>query len=169
MATTLISVSEYLASSYRPDREYIDGMVEERNLGEYDHANLQTAVAVWFRNRRREWNIRVVVEQRIQVRPTCFRVPDVTVVDSAQPVEQVLTQPPLIVIEVLSPEDTWRRMEERIGDYLDFGIPNVWILEPVTRHAWTISPEGRREVTTILQVAGSPIAVPLDELFQELE
>jgi Uma2 family endonuclease len=168
MATTLISVAEYLASSYRPDREYIDGNLEERNLGEYDHANLQTAVAVWFRNRRREWNIRVVVEQRMQVRPTRFRVPDVTVVDGTQPVEQVLTQPPLIVIEVLSPEDTWARMEERLGDYLSFGIANVWVLEPGTRRAWTVTREGR-ELTSILKVAGSPIAVALEELFQELE
>jgi hypothetical protein len=64
MATTLISVGEYLGSSYHPDREYIDGTVQERNLGEYDHANLQTVLAAFFWNRRREWNIRVVVEQR---------------------------------------------------------------------------------------------------------
>ena len=50
MATTLISVAEYLAASYHPDREYIDGILEERNLGEYDHANLQSALLVWFRN-----------------------------------------------------------------------------------------------------------------------
>ena len=70
MATaTLISVEEYLATSYRPDRELIDGQLVERNLGEYDHSRLQTKVAGWFLNREREWNIRVVVEQRVQVKP----------------------------------------------------------------------------------------------------
>jgi hypothetical protein len=44
----------------------------------------------------------------------------------------------------------------------------VWVLEPATRRAWTITRAGR-ELTTILQVAGSHIAIPLDELFQELE
>jgi Uma2 family endonuclease len=172
MTTTtapLIPVAEYLATSYHPDREFIDGIVEERHLGEYDHANLQAALVVWFRNRQREWNIRAVPELRVQVSPARFRVPDVTVIDRAQPVEQILTHPPLIVIEVLSPEDTWARMEERIDDYLKFGIPNVWVLEPATRRAWVIRGDGRRELTTTLQVADSPIAVPLDELFQELE
>jgi hypothetical protein len=59
-------------------------------------------------------------------------------------------------------------MEERIADYLEFGVPNVWVLEPATRRAWTISPEGHRELTSILKAAGTPIAVPLDELFEEL-
>lgn len=48
--------------------------------------------------------------------PTRFRVPDVTVIDRTQPVEQILTHPPLIVIEVLLPEDTWRRIEQRVVD-----------------------------------------------------
>jgi hypothetical protein len=96
MTPTLVSVAEYLATSYRPDREYIDGIVEERHLGEYGHANLQSALLVWFRNRQREWNIRVVVEQRVRLSPTRFRVPDVTVLRRDQAVEQILTCPPLI-------------------------------------------------------------------------
>jgi hypothetical protein len=73
MATgTLISVSEYLSTSYRPDCDYVDGRVLERNLGEFDHATLQTAVAIWFGNRRHEWNILVVVEQRVQVSQRVF-------------------------------------------------------------------------------------------------
>src|SRR6516165_8531047 len=114
MGTSLISIAEYLASSYDPDREYIDGILEERHLGEYDHARLQLVLGGWFLRREREWNIRTLVEQRIQVRATRFRVPDVTVLDRAQPVEQILTHPPLIVIEILSPQDTWPRMEARI-------------------------------------------------------
>jgi Uma2 family endonuclease len=164
-----VPMAEYLRTSYRPDREYIDGIIEERNLGEYDHANLQAALVVWFRTRQREWNIRAVPELRVQVSPTRFRVPDVTVIDRAQPVEQILTHPPLVVVEVLSPEDTWRRMEERIADYLRFGIPNVWVLEPQSRRAWAITPEGRQESTDTLGVTGSPITVALDELFKELE
>jgi Uma2 family endonuclease len=128
---------------------------------------LQAALVAWFFTRERKWNIRVLPEQRIQVKATRFRVPDVVVVDRTQPEEQILTQAPLIVIEVLSPQDTWARMEERIGDYLEFGVPNVWVLEPSTRRAWMATGKGY-ELTTILKVAGTPIAVPLEELFEEL-
>jgi hypothetical protein len=60
-----ISVAEYLATSYRPDCDYIDGHIEERNLGEWDHANLQSAVVTYLRNRRKQWGIKAVVEQRM--------------------------------------------------------------------------------------------------------
>jgi len=78
-------------------------------------------------------------------------------------VVSILTRPPLIVTEVLSPQDSWSRMEERIADYLDFEVRHVRVLEPGSRRAWTITPEGRRELTTVLKIAGSPITVPLDE------
>lgn len=36
MATTptLLSIEEYLRSSYHPDADFVDGEIEERNLGE---------------------------------------------------------------------------------------------------------------------------------------
>jgi Uma2 family endonuclease len=170
MATTLISVAEYLATSYRPDREYIDGRIEERHLGEYDHANLQGALIFWFRQRQHEWNIRVLPEQRVQVSPTHFRVPDVTIIDRTESVEQILAKPPLAVIEVLSPEDTWPRTEERIADYLAFGIAYIWILEPSTQQAWAVSAEeGRRQKVEVLEIPNSPITVSLEDLFRELD
>jgi hypothetical protein len=55
-----IQVAEYLATSYHPDREYIDRTVEERHFGEYDHTNLQSALLAWFRFCQREWNIRAM-------------------------------------------------------------------------------------------------------------
>lgn len=62
-----MSVEEYLATSYRPDREWIDGRLADRNVGEYDHSNLQGALAAWLRNRARDWNIRALVSQRVRV------------------------------------------------------------------------------------------------------
>jgi hypothetical protein len=38
--TTKVPVEEYLSSSYRPDVEYIDGEIQERNVGEIEHARL---------------------------------------------------------------------------------------------------------------------------------
>jgi NMD protein affecting ribosome stability and mRNA decay len=75
MATsTLISVAEYLNTSDRPDCDYVDGEVLERNLGELEHARLQTAIAIWFGTHQREWNILAVVEQRVQVLERRLRI-----------------------------------------------------------------------------------------------
>ena len=43
---SLISVAEYLNTSYRPDCDYVNGEVRERNLGEMEHARLQTGIAI---------------------------------------------------------------------------------------------------------------------------
>ncbi len=80
MNTTAVSLYEYLHTDYSPDVDYIDGEIEERNVGEYDHANLQTLLTGYFLSHRKEWGIRVVVEQRVQVSPTRFRVPDITII-----------------------------------------------------------------------------------------
>src|SRR5437016_14154426 len=112
-STTLVSVSEYLRSSYRPDCDFVEGKLEERNFGEHDHAALQAALVLWFGQRQQEWNIEVLPEQRIQISPTRFRVPDICLVSLEQPVEQILTRPPMVIIEFQSLEDTLRRNLER--------------------------------------------------------
>ena len=118
---TSISVEEYLATSYRPDCDYVDGRIEERNLGEFDHSSLQTAIAVYFGSRQQQLGITVVVEQRVQVSPTRYRIPDVCVV-LGKTKEQNFRTPPFLCIEVLSPEDRVKRVEERIQDYLRMGV-----------------------------------------------
>ena len=169
MSTTVVSLEEYLGTTYRPDCDYVDGEVRERNLGEYEHANLQTGVAAWFGNHQREWNIRVLVEQRVRVRPRRYRIPDVCVLDRDQPIEPVFTRPPLICIEILSKDDSLRSVRERVDDYLNFGVPNVWILDPEPRKAYVCSRTGFQEPEGgVLEVAGSPIRVPLAEIFAEL-
>jgi Uma2 family endonuclease len=165
-----MSVSEYLNTSYRPDREMLDGRLIERNGGEYDHSNLQGALVAWMRRRQREWNIRVLPEQRIQVSATRFRVPDVCVVSREQALEPVFTQPPLICIEVLSKEDTLHSMQERVDDYRNFGVPNIWVSDPVKRRAYVpILGDFREPEDQILEVALSPIRVPLPEIFADLD
>jgi len=44
----LISVKEYLRTSYRPDCDYLDGHIEERNLGERDHSNVQMSISAYL-------------------------------------------------------------------------------------------------------------------------
>ncbi len=170
MATaTLTPVEEYLATTWRPDREYIDGEVCERNLGKFDHANLQTVLAVWLHHRRRNWNVRVVVEQRIRVSATHFRIPDVSVLSADRPIEQIITHPPLICIEILSSDDTLRSMRDRVADYLEMGVPNIWLFDPERREVWTWTYSAMTKVSgTVLTASETEISLPLDEIWADL-
>jgi Uma2 family endonuclease len=167
-SSTLISVSEYLKNSYRPDCDYVDGRIEERNVGEHDHSALQKALILWFGKHEQDWNIEVLPEQRVQVSPTRFRVPDVCLVSADQPVEQILTHPPLACIEILSPEDTMRRMQERVEDYRRFDVPNIWILDPGTRRGYNCRPLGWLEVAEF-EIPNTPIRLVLSEVFAGLQ
>jgi Uma2 family endonuclease len=164
MATgSLTSVEEYLSTSYRPDCDYVDGVVVERNLGEYDHGRLQIAIGTYYYNRRKEWRVNAVTEQRVQVAPTRFRIPDVCVTADPYP-DQIFRTPPLICIEILSRDDRVSTMQDRIGDYLNFGVPYVFLLDPAKRKAWRCTGEGMLEVTE-LRTGNPDTLVPLSELF----
>lgn len=171
MATaTMVTVSEYLASSHRPDVELLEGRLVERNLGEFDHSNLQGRLVIWLGSQQRQWKIRVLPEQRIRVSTNRFRIPDICVISRDQPVEPVFTAPPLICIEILSKDDTLRSMQERVDDYLDFGVPNIWILDPAAQRAYVCSNRDFREPADgVLEVANSPIRIVLADLFADLD
>src|SRR5208283_4953542 len=117
-------------TSYHPDCDYVDGEVQERNWGEFDHAASQGFVGSWFCQHRQEWQLHVLLELRIRVSAARVRIADVCLVSRSQPIEQVLTTPPLAVIEILSPEDRISRYGERLGDYRRMGIQNVWVIDP---------------------------------------
>ncbi|MGA2650655.1 MAG: Uma2 family endonuclease [Terracidiphilus sp.] len=165
-----VTVEEYLRTSYRPDCDYVDGRVEERNLGEYDHGLLQTLLVVLFMNNRDAWGVRAVTDVRTQVNRSRFRVPDVSVLKAGAPRERIVTHSPLIAIEILSPEDRLSRFQDRIDDYIEFGVENIWVFDPETRRVWTADHAGLHLVLSgELTVPGTPIRVVLSELFAELD
>ena len=165
MATgSLVSVHEYLSTSYRPDCDYVDGVVRERNLGETDHSLLQMEIGHYYRSRRRQWGLWALVEQRVQVAATRFRIPDVCLV-LGKPADPIIRTPPFICIEILSPDDRLSEMRQRVEDYLAFGVSYVWILDPATRQAWRCTPGGMQEVTE-LRTENPETLVAVGDLFE---
>jgi len=163
---TLISVEEYLRTSYRPDCDYVDGEVQERNVGEKDHGKTQKKLYLYLGTREKDWGIWVIAEQRVQVTPTRFRVPDFCVL-LAEPDEQIFSRPPFVCVEILSPEDRMSRIKQKVDDYLGMGVRYVWVLDPKTKSAWSITPsEGwREEKSGTLKTQNPAIEVPLAEIF----
>ena len=162
-----IPVSEYLVTTFRPDREYVDGEVRERNVGKWEHARIQWLLAHWFGKHEQTWNVIGSTEQRVQVSPTRVRVPDLVVLRPG-PQPDILTQPPLLVIEILSPDDSYSDLQERCQDYRLMGVETVWIVDPKTRSGrmccgaeWVAAER--------LEVPTTPIHVHLNELFSQIE
>ena len=132
----LWTVREYLRTSWSPDREFVDGRIEERNLGEKEHSLIQRYLTFLFMLKRNEWGVEVYPELRTQTQARRFRVPDVLVMRGGDQFERYVTTPPLIAIEILSPEDTLRAMQEKAAEYRQFGIEYIWIIDPEPRIAY---------------------------------
>src|ERR1700730_18197386 len=141
----LVSVEEYLHTDYSPDCDYVDGVLEDRNVGQRDHAIAQTLIAGFLLQFRKALGALVVVEQRVQISKTRFRVPDVCVVLPGGPDEQIVTTAPFLCVEVVSPDDRIGRMRKKVRDYLSIGVRYVWVVDPYAREAWTYTAEGALE------------------------
>ena len=166
----LWTVREYLRTSWSPDREFVDGRIEERNLGEKEHSIIQGYLAFLFNLKRAEWGVRVFPELRTQTAVQRFRVPDVLVVRKGESFERYLTQPPLIAIEILSPEDTLRAMQAKAAEYRLFGVEHIWVIDPRARAAYRGTELGLERVSSgELAVEGTPILVSTAELFAKLD
>jgi len=167
----LVSLEEYLRTMYHPDCDYVDGRIEERNLGETFHGLLQGELVFWFRLHKDEWGIRVIPELRTRVGQTRVRIPNVTVaIDDAAMREQVRTTPPLIAIEILSPEDRLPRVTQRLHDFFLMGIHNIWLLDPTDRTAFTYTENGLEPVSgPRLSIPDSPVYLDLPEVFSALD
>jgi Uma2 family endonuclease len=176
MTSPLVPVEEYLATTYEPDCEYIEGVLEERNVGEFDHSFLQTLLAALFTVHTDGWGVYALTEQRVQIKTKNYRIPDVTVLKVGARREPILTHPPLIVIEIMSPGDNLRQHARKAEEYLGFGIEHVWVIDPSARVvfrgvkpsapgglALELVPSGE------LTVSGTPIQVRVPELFEKLD
>ena len=169
-SATLIPVSEYLSASYEHDCDYIDGELQERNVGERPHSFLQGILVAIFNANRRAWGVVAGTELRVQVAATRYRIPDVCVLRRSDPADAIVKTPPMICIEVLSPEDRMQRVQERAEDYARMGVEHIWIIDPIRRQAWIATGDGSQtHVDAELTVPGTPVRISLAEVFAELD
>ncbi len=163
--TSLVSVDEYLRTSFPDgDKEYVDGKIVERNSGEVDHADPQSRILVYLTVHYPDfWS---AVEVRVQVKAARFRVPDVCVIEGGMPDSHIVMTPPWLAVEILSRDDRAADIQEKIDDYLEFGVPHIWVVNPRSRRGYVHTPKGSYEAKDgILRTAASSIELPLAKVF----
>jgi Uma2 family endonuclease len=170
VTTRMMSVEEYLRTSFEPDADFVDGVIEERNLGEWDHAGLQSILDRMFGAKEEEWGIFSSTELRVRTSATRCRIPDVCVTDARNQTEQVPTKAPLLCVEVKSPEDRLPKMFERVKDFHRMGVEQVWVFDPETQRVWVSTADGVREWGGgVLRVPGTGIELDPAVAFAKLE
>jgi Uma2 family endonuclease len=162
---TLISVEEYLRTSYSPDVEYVDGELMELNVGDPLHSLVQSNLIFALRTKYK--NIKVLPEVRSKVTATRYRLPDVCVTMSL-PAAKVLLDPPFVAIEILSEDDRMSRVIERLQEFAAIGTPNIWVIDPRLKQMFTFDGSALREVQEDVIATGDPrLELTRAEIFQE--
>jgi len=164
-AANLISLDEYLGTSYRPDCDFLEGEVIERNVGRRKHSYAQVEIAIWFGSRKNQFHLQPLTELRLRVTPTRVRIPDLVISETPFPDEEVFTTAPYLCIEIMSPEDTMAALQDRLDDYLALGVPNIWVVDPWKFRGWQITAQGWTTAPDkILRTAEGRLAMPLADV-----
>lgn len=141
-ATTLVSVEEYGHMTFEHDAEYVLGRIIYRPRPQFPHARLQATLTTHFCNGEPEWGLIAVTEQRVRIAPGIFRIPDICLLRQPPGCGNV-TEPPVIAIEILSPDESAKELSAKIVEYLDFGVEAVWVMDPLERNG-TVYPRDSR-------------------------
>jgi Uma2 family endonuclease len=163
---THVSIEAYLATHYRPDCDYVDGEVLDRNVGEREHSFVQRRLIIALYKIEAQLGISTWPEVRLQVSATRFRVPDLCVYRGPGPRDSIFRQPPFLCVEILSPEDRMSRMEDKLSDYFAFAVEYVWVIDPMRRAASIHTVAGSRPASDgALRTANPEIYVRLEDIF----
>lgn len=149
----MVTVEEYLHTSYPDgDREYLDGFIVKRNLGTPDHSALQTILVAHLAASEKSLQIAVRPACRTRISETRYRVPDILVMKRPfRQSKRALLDPPLIIVEIVSPDDRIRQTMQRFRDYENLGVRHIIQMDPEDRTTFVFTNGDliRRDLTSL--------------------
>ena len=162
-----MDAAEYLKTSFDDaDCEFLDGVIADRNAGEWTHGVTLGALSYLLGELRPRLGIRVVPVIRIRISTTRYRVADLAVWRNDNIGAGTPTVQPFLAIEILSPEDRITRMQPKIAEYLSIGVEWIWLIDPSEKSAICYSqrnPAGA--LVEVLRTEDPAIEIPLAAAF----
>ena len=161
----LVPVEEYLNTAYDPDVEYVDGVLVERNVGDWLRSLIQSNII--FALRRNYPHLKVVPELRSSITGTRYRLPDVSVLLEA-PKTRYLLDAAFLVIEILSEGDVMSVVIEKLKEYAAKGVPNIWLIDPRLQTISVYRPPTLQEVQgDTITTADAAVHLSRSEIFAQ--
>jgi Uma2 family endonuclease len=126
---TLISPEEYVSTRFEWEPEYVHGELRTRPMPTFVHGQVESMLAELLRMVRRQNAIKVATNVRCRLSDDLYLLPDV-VLTHAEPYEQVPTIPAIMVAEILSPDDSYLDLTEKMAEYASWGVKHIWLINP---------------------------------------
>jgi Uma2 family endonuclease len=174
MSTTsaLVSLEEYLNTSYEPDMEFVEGALVEPNVGTLRHSRLQRIVTSYLQRFHQSHRLEACPAVRLRVGPQRHRIPDVLALEEPYQEGNVVTDVPVITVEIKSPQDTFDAIVDKCFEYESLGVRNILVMDPDHRRAWLFEQNNLRLLpgaSVQLRLTQSTIDFPFAEMFAELD
>ncbi len=161
-AATTVSVEDYLHRTEKPYCEYIDGVLRPKAMPTTLHAQVQFSLQILLRRQ----GVEALAEVNVRLSPTKYLIPDVIAAPEIQ--GPYPTEPVLLCVEILSPEDRVGAMLAKCEEYHAWGVPFCWVIDPEKQIAWQNPRGGEPErVDRGGTITAGDLSVPLNELFSE--
>lgn len=126
--------------------EFVHGELADRTLPQFAHAEAQAILVGLFRHLRPAHPVHGVTELRVRLANDVYRIPDVVLFAGSRPAEAVPSTPPLVVVEITSPDDRHQDLLQKLEEYRVWGVPNIWVVEPELKKFHVYSTAGLARV-----------------------
>ena len=155
----------YLQNPTKPESEYIEGELFQKAMGSKPHSRLQKRLILLLDRYEQQGLGQVCPEQSMQISAGKILIPDVSVLQPDDAADNIVTEPPLLCIEILSPSDRFSFTVKKCQDYLEWGVLACWILDPETKRAWVSDAEGLHEATMTAALEAGEISLAMTDIF----
>jgi len=165
-----LTLAQYSRVIFRPDAHFVDGRIIPRILGDWTHSRTVGSLVEHLHPACKALNLKSCISLRLQTSPSRIRVCDFVILNAEAPYEPVPTVAPLVCVEVLSPEQSPDEELDTLADYFAMGVPNIWLIDPIRRVAYTFGPDGLQKADPKnLRVPNTPIHLDLTEAFAAID
>ena len=166
---TAVSVEEYLRTSYKPNCEFVDGVLVPKAMGTRKHSKVQTRIHDLIEKAFPHYE--AMTELTLRINDRKYLIPDLAVDLASRPQDPYPLSPVHLCIEILSPGDRVAEAFAKCEAYLAWGVPYAWILDPQTCKAWEYSKESGAPIEIHPadgELAAGEIRILLSEIFAVL-
>jgi len=164
---TQITAEQYLRMTFEPDAEFVHGEIVERAMPDYIHGRLEYLISLAFGRLIQSSRLYPCLEVRMRIAPDVYRIPDVAVFARQPPSEVVPSMPPMLVIAILSKDDRYHDLMEKLEEYRAWGVANIWVVDPLAKRFSLYTQLGLQNVSSLALPSYALQLTPAD-LFADL-
>jgi Uma2 family endonuclease len=161
------TAEQYLHMTFEYDAEYVHGEIVERAMPDRLHSKIQLRILMAIGRLIQSYPLFPYPEPRLRLEPRVFRIPDVSVFAGEDPKQGVPETPPLLAIEILSPDDRHANLMEKLEEYRVWGVPNIWVVDPHSKRLSLYTALGLQNASS-LALADYPFELTPAVLFSDL-